>query len=308
LRLILLIIPLLLISACDSFIGNIPKNPELVGNGTNITEATLINVTNSTNSTEGDIVVVEESVFYSHIPSNISLFVMDVAGQAIVIQKGDKSLLIDSGTEADSTNILKNLRNLGVTTLDKIVVSNSREENIGGLPYIIIQTSPAMIYDSGISTQSSSYKLYRELFPNVTLIPSDKILTLDDAFVRLIVLYDDGDGFLDDNNDNSILVKITYESNEFLMMSNCGFLCIERAKNEPLESDVLILDGSCDSTTLTFLQKVNPRVVIATGEVCDETRNRFQFLNIPLYETSKHGDIRVRADGLDFSLQYEKRE
>jgi len=92
----------------------------------------------------------------------------------------------------------------------------------------------------------------------------------------------------------------------FLAASNCGFECIEAIKEENIKSNALIIDGSCDSTTLSFLQKVSPEVVIVTGELCDETANRFKFLDIPIYSSKEHGDIRMESDGEEFFIQYLK--
>ena len=308
LRLLILFPILLLLTACDTaFLGNVPQNPSPVVNATNITEAEPVNIT--TNETPID--VVPETPLYIPSQNNLIVYVMDVKGQSILVMQDENSLLIDSGTEEDSANILKNLRNLGIEKLDNLIISNTMEGSIGGLPYIIIQTSPANVYDSGNPSQSSSYVLYNELIKetptiNKVLVSTDKLLTLGSAFIRIFVVYDDGSGFLPDSQDNSIVSRITYQSNSILAMSNCGFQCLEKLKNEDLKSDVLIIDGSCDSTTLTFIQKVNPKAVVSTNEVCKETEDRFKFLNIPLYYTLKHGDIKITADGTNFELKYLK--
>lgn len=301
---------LLFLTACDAaFLGNTPQNPAPAENATNITEAEQVNTTIN----ETPIEAVPETPFYFPSQDNLSIYIMDVKGQSILITQNKKSLLIDSGSEESSQNILKNIRNLGIEKLDNLLISNTMEDNIGGLPYIIIQTSPANVYDSGNPSQSSSYILYKELINetpaiNRVLVSTDKLFALGESFVRLFVVYDTGSGFLPDPQDNSIASKITYKSHNVLAMSNCGFQCLETLKNEDMKSDVLIIDGSCDSTTLTFIQKVNPKVVVSTGEVCKETEDRFAFLNIPLYYQSKHGDIKISSDGTNFNLRYLKIE
>jgi|TARA_Y100000034_G_C6909373_1_gene423311 competence protein ComEC len=297
------ILPLLLLTACDtsSFLKDTTTTTQ--ENVTNVTEVTPVNVT--VNET-ANITIQEPTAFYTPTEDNVSLFVMNTAGQSIAIYFEDRLLLVDSGKESDSQDILRNIRNLGIEKIDHLILTNSKEENVGGLPYIIIQTSPANVYDSGFPSDSSSYKLYRELHPNRTLVPFDKLFIMDDVFIRMIVPYDGGNGFLSEVSDNSIITKISFKSNDFLLMSNCGLDCMEIIKDEPVDADVLVVDGSCDSTTLSFVQKVNPKAVIATGELCKETEDRFNFLNTPLYYKEKHGGIKLVSDGLNFALSYQK--
>lgn len=302
LKLLLLLLLLFLTSCSSTFLGNVPKNPEQI-NAENTTKVEPINLTNETEEKE-EVAVVDN--LFLPIKDNLSIFVMDVEGQSIIVLKEEESLLIDAGKETDSNKILRNIRNLGVDKLGYIILSNPKEENVGGLPYIIIQTSPAIVYESGYPSSSTSYQLYRELFPNKTLVPSDKLFLLEDTFIRMIVPYDEGKGFLDDLQDNSIITKITYRANSFLLMSNCGFKCIEAINNINWDADVLIIDGSCDSTTLNFLQKVSPEYVLITGELCKETEDRFKFLDIPLYSTRNDGNIRIVSDGEYFNIKYKK--
>ena len=315
LKLILtLLLLILFITGCEE-IKSFLETEEEITNGDNFTEPTIINTTNSTVENITTIEVIEENIFLPPSRYNLSIYVLDVDGQSIVIMKNQKSLLLDSGIESDAEIILKRLRNIGVTNLDFAIVSNTNEENIGGMPYIIIQTSPAIVYETGIPSSSSNYIIMQELI-NESIISgqmeehikmdTDKLFSFDNAFVKLMVVYDDGDGFSSDKNDNSIVTKLIYKENVFLFMSNCRFNCLERLSKDDIDSDAVIIDGNCDSTTLTFLQKVTPDVAIATGEVCDATRNRFKFLNVPLYTSKEHGNIKIESDGKNFNLKFLK--
>lgn len=309
---ILLLIPLLfLLTSCDD-INSIFGKEETIqdtttnATGDNYTQALLINNTNTTEKNITIITVIEENVFLPPKKDNLSIYILDVDGQSIIILKEDNSSLIDSGLETDAQTILKRLRNLGVVELDFAIASNTNEGSIGGLPYTIIQTSPAKIYENGIPSSSSTYTVFKDLYPNTTKVSTDKLFSVEDMFIKLIVAYDDGKGFATDNNDNSLVTRINFEENSFLIMSNCGFNCIERISDDITKSNALIIDGSCDSTTLSFIQKVKPEVAVANGEVCQETKYRFEYLDIPLYTTKEHGDIRLESDGNNFNLKYLK--
>ncbi|MEK0338018.1 MAG: hypothetical protein QQN41_11350 [Nitrosopumilus sp.] len=306
LKRVLLLIPILLfLTSCGFFENAVEPVNET---SENLTQATVINLTNSTeeNTTELSIIVIEENVFLPPKGKNLSLYILDVGGYSSIVFKEQTSLLIDSGLEADAQVILKRLRNLGITKLDYVIVSNVKEENVGGIPYIIIQTSPTKIYESGITSLSSNYKLFKELYPNSTKVDMDKLFLMKGFFVKLMVIYDDGGGFSQNPEDNSIVTKISYNENRFLFMSNCGFPCLERIIDHDVNANVIVIDGSCDSTTLTFLQRVTPDIAIITGEICEETKSGFNFLNVPMFSLVEHGDIKIESDGKNFNLKYLK--
>lgn len=302
---LILLVILLLLTSCDNldnFLGNKDNEPEPV-NTTTVVEAKPVE-DNQTNTTQ----IVEENpiIFLPPLKNNLSIYIIDIEGESIVALKGETSLLINGGKESDSQKIIKNLRNLGIDKLDYVISSNAKEENIGGLPYIVIPTSPSKIYENGIPSTSTSSNLLKELYPNTTKVPTDMLFSFEDVFVKLIVPYDSGTGFLNNTEDNSIVTRITYYNKHFLFTSNCGFQCLEKITNTDLNSDVIVLDGSCDSTTLAFLQKVKPQIAIVTGELCKDTEDRFKFLDIRLLTTKNDGDIRIESDGVDFNLKHLK--
>ncbi|MAG61810.1 hypothetical protein CMI43_03275 [Candidatus Pacearchaeota archaeon] len=298
-KLIYVIILLLLLTGCQPRPQVPPENVPY--------ERYVEPINFTSNETNATKIEIKEDVFLPPKKDNLSIYINDINGQSVIAIKKGISLLIDAGTEDDSQTIIKNLRNLGVNDLDYIILSNKLETSIGGLPYIIIQTSPAIVYEGGKpSPFSSSFNLYKEIYPNATLISTDKLLEFKDAFVKIMVPYDKGQGFLDQQEDNSVITKIKYKENNFLAMSNCHFECIENIKDSDIKADGLIIDGSCDSTTLSFLQKVNPQVVVITGELCSETEDRFNFLDIPIYTTKEHGNIRIETNGNEFYLKYLK--
>lgn len=310
LQLSLLLLLFLIVGCSDlkSWFGVEEQIQETANNesGDNYILPTIINNTNTTEENITTITVISENVFFPPRKNNLSIYILDVDGQSIIVLKEKESLLIDSGLETDAQTILKRLRSLGVVNVDVAIASNTNERSIGGLPYIIIQTSPAKIYENGIPSPSSSYVMFKNLFQNTTKVSSDRIFAFEDISARMIVAYDDGRGIAVSNDDNSIVTRITYEDTIFLLMSNCGFDCIERISGDIAEANAIIIDGSCDSTTLTLLQKVKPEIAVVNGEVCADTKLTFEYLDIPFYTTKEHGDMRMESDGESFNLKYLK--
>jgi len=292
---VIALIPILLIltSCQDALVGSKP-NPQPV-TPENVTDAEVVNETNTTTS---------EAVGELFIPryGNLTLYFLDVIGDAVLVHYNEKSALVNSGYEEDSEKILKSIRNLGITKLDYIFATNTQLKNIGGMPYIILRAKPSVLVESGLP----SSPIYKELFNNTTVIQNDKYFYIDDILLQVLVAYDSGQGFLEREDDNSLVVKVTYGNSNFLLMSDCGMECEEFID---VQADVIKIADNCDATSLAFLQRVNPEIAVvltSSEDFCQNIINRFKYLNIPLYITSEKGDIFITTDGLDYDVGYKE--
>ena len=294
-RLLLLIPLLLLITSCENAFIDSKTNPQPI-QAENITDPEITNTTNETTEVEG----ISKEVF---IPkdNNLTLYFLDVIGDATIIQYKDYSALVNSGFEEDSEKILKSLRNLGIGNLNYAFATNTQLKNIGGMPYIILRATPSSIVESGIPSNS----VYRELYNNTQVVQQDKVFTMDKVILHTLVAYDDGGGFLPRMEDNSLVIKVSYGNVDYLLMSDCGMECEERIGD--VSADILKISDSCEATSLLFLQKVKPDVAVvstSSEDFCPNIVNRFKYADIPLYITSKDGDIFITTDGLKYSVGF----
>ena len=291
---IILLAILLLITACEN--KTIVKKIVVEQNITpeNVTEAIPVNITNET------VVEVKDMEVFIPRTNNLTIYYLNIKGNSVLVQYKDKSVLIDSGFEADSEKILKRIRDLGIEKLDYVFATNRQPKNIGGIPYIILRTEPSNVVENGVPPSLNNSVVIK----NLIKIKSDIDFNLDNVLIKTIVVYDDGDGFSVNLDDNSLVTKIHYGNSRFLFMSDCGFDCEERLKDEDLTVDVLKISNSCEATSLAFLQKVNPQVAIVAADAsfCPNIKDRFKFLNIPLYITGEKGNIFVSTDGLSYMV------
>ncbi len=292
----LMIIGLLFISSCTTkTVENIPP--------ATVAPTEPVNNSNSTNVTEVMILQKPITVFTPRL-ENLTVYVLDVGGTAIIIQYKNNSVLVDAGLETDSQKVLKALRDLGISNLDYIFATNTQPKNIGGMPYIILRTEPSN-YIEGIPTHINE----TVRIDKVERIKNDKTIFIEDIAINVLVGYDDGFGFSSNLDDNSLVIKVTYGSSDILLMSECSLDCEEKIKNDGVQADVIKISNSCDATSLTFLQDVNPTWAIVSGEhedFCPNVIDRFNNLNIPVFMTKDKGDIFVTTDGLDFKIDWNK--
>lgn len=296
LKWLLLLIPLIFLVSCQEVLIDSKTDPQPV-QPENYTKPTVTNNTNITTE-------VKETSKEVFIPKddNLTLYFLDIKGNAVIIQHNDFSALVNSGYEEDSEKILRSLRNLGIEKLDYAFATNTQLKNIGGMPYIILKSVPSNIVESGIPSSSLPYK---ELYNDTIVIQQDKSFSSGNVLIKALVAYDDGGGFLPRLEDNSLVLKISYGNIDYLLMSDCGLECEDRLGD--ISADIIQISDSCDATSLVFLQKVNPDIAVVSTEqedFCPSLVNRFQYADIPLYKTSDKGDIFITTDGLKYSVGF----
>jgi len=264
-------------------------------NGTeeSIPNATLpINTTNTT--IVGETIDEEINIKYT----GLAIYAPRLNGESILINYGENSMLINGGMETDSQNILHLIRSVGIIDLDYLLLTDATPFTTGSLPFLILKTDPANFLESGyIKDTNYNYDLAKTLFKNTTKIASDQIINFDDAYVKLLVPYDDGVGFGDNPWENSIAVKIIYGGQSILLMNGCNFLCEDRIMDGDIGADTLFISDDCQGNTLAFLQKVTPIRVISTGVMCDPLRERFRLLDIEVIDNTAKDVVVVLDNG-----------
>jgi len=262
--------------------------------------STQLNTTNETqiNTTNETIVIIKEPVLLP-VKDKLAVYVIDTTkkGSTIIILS-NHSIVINAQGQADGLRILKIIQNLGIKQIEYLIATNGEEDNIAGIPPILLRMPPKFLVHSGIPASSPSYTIYNNLFQNITIVSHDNIYGFQESFFNLIVPYDDG---IPLTNDNSIIVKINYGNTQILVTTDCAVDCESRVSN--LKANILISNGGCNSLSYNFLQKVLPSLIIVSGHPCDETKSRIESLAIPFLTTEKDGDVTITSDGINYEYK-----
>ena len=285
-----LILMLILLFGCGQIEKYGKPKPTVVNQTTDVKiNDTSTNITNSTNTTQEAILLPDRE--------KLNVFpINSIEGNAVVIILRNTSILINSGKEKDSGIIIKQLRDFGVYKLDLVILQNGNEENVGGLPYILLRTQPTEVIDNGIPTLWA--KAYRNSKQNTTTIIKDKIEFYNGIYIRYIVPYDDGSGIRDKENANTIVLKASYGNFDMLLMGDCDYDCEERMLSSDIASDFVYLSNDCSATSLSYLGKINPEEVYLIKD-CPDVKKRLDYLNYP-----RRDKINViHSDGVGFEVQ-----
>ena len=239
------------------------------------------------------------------VKGNLKISMLNVGqGDAILIQTGKQTVLIDTSDTDERDLLVKELEKFSVTKIDKLILTHPHADHIGSAKALInpskkeLNANPylekisvAEVYDNGIASTSPLYKSYMKAIDAKGI--THNALKVGDTLdfgnsVKFNVLYPTpelvaavNDGQKSDPNNESVVGKLTYK--KFSMMftgdaekeAEAAILANNKAK--ALKCDVLKSGhhGSYTASTKDFVAAVNPSYVLISCGPEEERRNTY---------------------------------
>jgi competence protein ComEC len=175
---------------------------------------------------------------------NLSVHFLDVGqGDSILLQFNNKNVLIDAGTQDMGQRVESYLRDHGVSSLDLVVATHPHEDHIGGLITILNDIPIKQVLDSGQVHTTQTYENFLTLVDqkNIPFAVAERGQTIDlDPRLKIEVLSPPATLFAGDLNQNSVVLKVTYNKVSFLLAGDAGFQAEDSimAAGYDLKSDI----------------------------------------------------------------------
>ncbi|MBD3879822.1 MAG: MBL fold metallo-hydrolase [Quinella sp. 1Q5] len=225
-------------------------------------------------------------------------------GDAILIQTGKQTVLIDTSDTDERELLVKELEKCSVTKIDKLILTHPHADHIGSAKVLINpskkeltanpyleKVSVAEVYDNGIASTSPLYKSYMKAIDAKGI--THQSLKVGDTLdfgnsVKFNVLYPMPElvkavngGQKSDPNNESVVGKLTYK--KFSMMftgdaeKEIEAALLANNKTKDLKCDVLKSGhhGSYTASTKDFVAAVNPSYVLISCGPEEERRNTY---------------------------------
>jgi len=279
-----------------------------------------VQVMQNTTQTNNSIPITDNIISTSTLHyGNLTVYFMDVGqGDGIfIITPNNKTILIDGGEESKGISDVEFIRDLGFLEIDYVILTHPDSDHLGALTYVIPKMRPKIIFDNGQEKDTNSYRTYKSTWNNNhQVISRDISFEFDNLLSSMfIVAFDDGYGFSNNINENSVLLKLTYKNINFLFTGDCEDGCEARVGNSDLKADVLKVGhhGSCTSSKTYFLNKVNPKYsVIQVGKdnqynhPCNDVLSRLINIGSKTYRNDISGFVTITTDGDKISIITQK--
>jgi len=312
----------ILLSACISATADVPQSTPINTAAENIS---IDDKMQDSGDTESPAVSNQERLIDSPAmpvttPSGeFVVYFLDVgqAAAAFVYTDG-ATMLIDGGGSSSSNLIYSFLDRNGIDHLDYIINTHPHEDHVGGLSGALNRVSSvgtvlgsATDYDTRAFESFTRY--LNEHNKEITIPNAGESFMLGSAVVEILAPLRD----YNDVNNNSIVLKITYGETSFLFKGDAE----RESELDMVESgidlsvDVLKVShhGSDTSTTYPFLRAVMPEIAVISsgvdnqyGHPHDNTLSRLRDADVKVYRTDLQGDIIIRSDGINLTVETQK--
>ena len=252
--------------------------------------------------------------------SGLQVHFIDVGqGDSELIQFNGTNILIDGGTQDMGSVVESYLRDHGVSSLSLVVSTHPHEDHLGGLLTILNDFPVGQILDSDQAHTTLTFETYLNLIDqkNISYVVAERGQSIDLDPVKIEVLSPPATHFADDLNQNSIVLKVTYNNISFLLMGDAGIVAESSllSSGYDMQSDILKVGhhGSSSASSSAFLRRVKPTssiIEVGTGNdyghPTQKTLSALQSTGSKVYRTDLDGDIVVTTDGQSYSVTTEK--
>ncbi len=248
---------------------------------------------------------------------NLTVHFIDVGqGDSELLQFAGKNVLIDAGTKDMGPRVESYLSGHGVSSLYLVVATHPHDDHIGGLLNILNDLPVGQVLDSGQVHTTQTYENFLTLVDqkNIPFAVAERGQTIDlDPRLKIEVLSPPATLFAKDLNQNSVVLKVTYNKVSFLFMGDAGVVAENsiKAAGYDLKSDILKVGhhGSSSSSSQAFLSRVTPTSSIievgagnAYGHPTSKTLSALQNTGTKIYRTDLDGNIVITTDGQTYTV------
>lgn len=230
---------------------------------------------------------------------------------AILLSKNNKYIMIDTGEESLSAEILRYFSNNNITKLDYLIITHFDKDHVGSASKIIDNIEIGKVLESNYPKESTYYNNYRSSLENKNLeaevVAGDYVINLDD--LEIVVngpetIYDKNE-----SNNSSLIVSVTYKDNKFLFMGDAENARIKdfvSNNNETYDFIKVPYHGHYLKRLDELFENRKLKYAVITSSVKEledtETIDVLNKYNIKYYLT-RTGAITVLSDGTNIKIK-----
>lgn len=246
-------------------------------------------------------------------PENTTLSVtfLDVGqGNCVIAESNGHYMLIDGGNSDHSSFVVSYLRNLGITTLDYVVISHYDADHLSGIIGVLNNYNVTKVISPDYESDTKTYNSYVSIMDekNYTAIhPSiGDNFNLGNASFQIVA---PTKYTYEDENNNSVGIRLTDGSHSFLILGDAESESESDLINDgiDLSCDVYMVShhGSSSSSTNALLDLIHPSIAVISvghndyGHPTEQSLKRLRSHNISILRTDQDGTI-IAYSGKDF--------
>lgn len=228
----------------------------------------------------------------------------------ILIEIGDKVVMIDTGEDKNGEQIVDKLKEKGVNTLDYLILTHLDKDHIGGVDSVLSSVKVKNLIQANYEKDSKQYYEYTDSLKQAGVEPvvlKEKMnLEINNAKISIQPA---SKSDYESSNDYSIMTSINYGEHRFLFAGDAE----EKRLAEFISENTLKYDfvkiphhGRYDKLTEAFLESITPEYAVITcsdKKAPDEDVLKIlEKLNVKTFLTSD-GDVVINSDSKTLSVR-----
>lgn len=228
---------------------------------------------------------------------------------AIILQSGDETMVIDAGEEEDGEEIAVFLKNCGVSYIDTLIITHFDKDHVGGADTLIEMIGAGEVFLPDYQGDSTEYLDFMNALDEKDLVPhrlSEAVeFELGDASVLVEppISYTAGNTAEVDNN-FSLITTVVHGENRLLFMGDAEKQRIREWITSGTSADCDFLKVPHHGVYNMALKELIEAVTPEYAAICSSKKNpadektleALKQKNVKTFQT-KDGDIVVISDG-----------
>lgn len=240
---------------------------------------------------------------------------------AIVVQTGDKTMVIDAGEEEDGEELAAFLSNQGISYVDALVITHFDQDHVGGADTLAETLDIGQVLVPAYQGSGTEYTDFLNALDQKGIVPQQLTQPVEfglgeaDVLVEPPLSYQMAEGESEVDNNFSLITTITHGDNRLLFTGDAQKQRIREWIEGGTATACNFLKvphhGVYDTALQELIDTVEPQYAV----ICSSSKNPadIQTLelikqnNIQVFQT-KDGDVTVISDGnsLEFHQELEK--
>lgn len=245
-------------------------------------------------------------------PKGLRITFLDVGeGDSTLLQTNEGAVLFDAGPP--ESNVAGQLRRLGVTHVDALVLSHPHKDHVGGAADVLRRLDVGLVLDSGIAGGDNEERLAlteaRKRSVPIDIARAGQDLGLGDMHLR--ILWPRDSHSVSDGNEQAIVALASYGETDVLLPADAESDVTLPLGIRPLEVYKVAHHGSSDDGLPDLLKRLSPAVaVISVGKNNDyghPTPSTLAALaqqpGLAVFRTDEDGRVTLESDGCAITVK-----
>lgn len=232
------------------------------------------------------------------------------SSDCIIIEIGDKTLMIDTGLKSNGDYIIESLKEKGITKIDYLILTHMDKDHIGGFPEVLANIDVGNVIAADYVKDSKQYENYLEALKTYEIAPNllHENLSLEINGAEVNIYPAEKESYVE-SNDYSIIVGIIYGKYSYLFAGDAEKERLaEFISSNDKQYDFVKIPhhGRIDDLSEAFIEEINPSYAVITCSekepADDEELAILQSRGIETYLNMK-GDVSIKSDGKIISIE-----